>query len=36
MFLNNNNYHQSIILNELVFTPRVKKTLETGLQQTRY
>lgn len=37
--LNNNNYHyQSIkcILNEVVFTPRGKKTLETGLHWTRY
>lgn len=36
--LNNNNYHHQskCILNEVVFTPRVKKTLKTGLKWTRY
>lgn len=37
IILNKNSYHQSLkcILNEVVFTPKVK-TLETGLQWTRY
>lgn len=39
MILNKNSYHhQSLkcILNEVVFTPGEKKTLESGLQWTRY